>query len=188
MVSHTNLFLSRIMHSSIYGRRPRRSMMRPIAHTWSDQIFRVHELHQLKGKLMHQWPSTNHRAKTELHELSPIKLVLSSSPWDTFTYLGQLSDEWGIEGSTIHFASFGNPFIWSCRRSSELTLSLANYQAIRIAPLLTPSKLGPSNVISAPTRPWEKHGAPVNEEPHALCHANKTYISYSASPCGAQLY
>lgn len=111
-----------------------------------------------------------------------------ASPWDTYTYLGQLSSQWGIDGSTIHFPDLGPYFLWSCLRSSELTHSSPNHQAICIAPLHTPSTLGKSSVISAPTRPWEKHGFPVNEGPHAMYHANKTYITYSASSCGTQYY
>ena len=114
--------------------------------------------------------------------------VGGATPWDKYEYLGQLSTDWGIDGSVIQFANWGEYFIWSCLLQPGEPQTTTNHQAICIAPLLTPSTLGPRRVISSPTFAWETFGAPVNEGPHALYHGNKTYITFSASLCSTAHY
>lgn len=111
-----------------------------------------------------------------------------ATPWDDYSFLGQLSTSPGIDGSIIQFPNRGHYFIWSCMQLPHQPPSNENHQAICIAPLGSPSTIGRRSIISSPIRPWERHGSPVNEGPHPLYHANKTYITYSASSCGTQYY
>ena len=113
-----------------------------------------------------------------------------ATPWDTYTYLGQLSPAWSIDGSIIHFPIYGHYFIYSCLLfPTEPENPTTNYQNICIAPLTSVSTIGTSSIISSPTLDWEKHGAPINEGPHALYNnLSQVCITFSASGCGTQYY
>ncbi|KAK7511958.1 arabinofuranosidase [Phyllosticta citriasiana] len=104
-----------------------------------------------------------------------------ASPWDDdFTYLAQLTDVWGIDGTVVRFTS-GNYFAYSCFSSNNL-------QSLCIAPMNSPGELGTTTVISEPTEDWEIVDTPVNEGPAAMYHGSKTYLAYSASYCWTASY
>lgn len=101
-----------------------------------------------------------------------------ATPWDDYTYAGQMTDEWAIDGSTLRFSSYGNYLMFSCFHG-------VSYQSICLQKLGSDyvSLTGDIYVISQPTRSWERNGYPVNEAPEALYYGGKTYIVYSASYC-----
>jgi GH43 family beta-xylosidase len=62
-------------------------------------------------------------------------------------------------------------------------------QNLYITPMSDPLHLsGPRVQISAPSRPWETVGFPVDEGPVGFQHGGKTFITYSASFCGSSSY
>jgi GH43 family beta-xylosidase len=99
---------------------------------------------------------------------------------DAFSYAGQLSTEWGIDGSVLRMAS-GDYFIWS-------RFSPNGLQSLYIAKMSSPTAIGTPYLLSEPTLAWETVGAPVNEGPAAMYHGGKTYIAYSASYCWTTSY
>ena len=66
-----------------------------------------------------------------------------AQPWDTYTYLSQLSPDWGIDGSIIDFPTHGHYFIWSWLLTPGQPETILNHQAICIASLLAPGTIGP---------------------------------------------
>ncbi|PGH18304.1 hypothetical protein AJ79_00643 [Helicocarpus griseus UAMH5409] len=102
------------------------------------------------------------------------------TPWDPYTYAGQLSDVWGIDGTVLRFPE-RNYFVWSCMTSVG--------QSLCIAVLDTPTTIsGATHTLSEPTEPWEQDGTPVQEGAAAMYHGGKTYIAFSASYCWTPSY
>ncbi|KAL2054730.1 hypothetical protein ABVK25_005034 [Lepraria finkii] len=66
-----------------------------------------------------------------------------AQPWDTYTYLSQLSPDWGIDGSIIDFPTHVHYFIWSWLLTPGQPETILNHQAICIASLLAPGTIGP---------------------------------------------
>lgn len=101
-----------------------------------------------------------------------------STPWDDFTYTGQLTTEWSIDVSVLRFTDYGNFMMFSCFHG-------VTYQSICIQQLGSDyvSLMGDIYVISQPTESWETNGTPVNEAPAALYFGDTTYILHSASYC-----
>lgn len=101
-----------------------------------------------------------------------------ATPWDDFTYAGQLTSAWSIDGTIMRFNDWGNYLAYSCFNGVE-------YQSLCM------QKLGDDNVslegsigvISQPTESWEQSGTPVNEGPAGLYLDGKTYVVYSANYC-----
>lgn len=142
------------------------------------------EIHEINGTWhMYYTASPNNSSNQR-----PYVLKGGTTPWDDYTFLGQLSTDWGIDGSIIQFQNWGHHFIWSCIRDSGVPDSVKTFQSICIAPLTSPSTIGSNSVISSPTNNWERYGRPVDEGPQALYHANKTYMTFSASLCDTQYY
>ncbi|KAF1957666.1 Arabinanase/levansucrase/invertase [Byssothecium circinans] len=110
----------------------------------------------------------------------PHVLKGGATPWNSFAYLATLTSTWGIDGSIVRFASFGNYFVYSCFSGS--------LQSLCIAPLTSPGKIGSSKVLSTPTNSWETVGNPVMEGAAAMYHGGKTFLSYSASYCWTTSY
>ncbi|KAL4930252.1 glycoside hydrolase family 43 protein [Aspergillus undulatus] len=110
-------------------------------------------------------------------------LAGGSTPWDTYTYAGQLTTEWSIDASVLRFNSWGNFLMYSCFHD-------VTYQSICLQQLNSDytSLSGSIYVISQPTLPFETHGTPVNEGPVALYFNGVTYIIYSASYCWTPYY
>lgn len=129
------------------------------------------------------------------HEINiKMKYKGGATPWDTYTYAGQLTTEWAIDASVLRFASHGTWLMFSCMHNG------APYQSIclqELAPGYT-ALTGPISLISSPTQAWEQVAYPVNEGPAALyfpspsSSANNTtmttYISYAASYCWSPAY
>jgi GH43 family beta-xylosidase len=103
-----------------------------------------------------------------------------SSAWDSFSYLGQLTSNWGIDATVLRTTS-QNYLVFSCFSSNSL-------QSLCIAPMTSVSTIGTISVISEPTLSWETVGNPVNEGPAAMYHGGKTYLTYSASDCWTASY
>lgn len=102
------------------------------------------------------------------------------TPWDTYTYSAQLLNEWSIDGTILRFPN-KNYYVYSCIRDT--------LQSLCIAPMNSPSSLGPVSTLTQPTLAWEKQGDfPVAEGPAALYHGGKTYLTYSASQCWSPSY
>ncbi|KAJ5971514.1 uncharacterized protein N7479_001432 [Penicillium vulpinum] len=110
-------------------------------------------------------------------------LTGGASPWDDYTYTGQLTNEWAIDASVIRFNDYGNHLMFSCFHG-------VTYQSLCIQNLGSEfvSLTGDIYVISQPTESWEQVGTPVNEGPAALYFGGTTYISYSASYCWTSSY
>ncbi|KAH8677957.1 putative glycosyl hydrolase, family 43 [Xylariales sp. PMI_506] len=106
-----------------------------------------------------------------------------ATPWDSFTYVKQLTSAWAIDASILRFSSYGNFLMTSCFNGNE-------YQSICLQQLGSDyvSVTGSIYTISQPTESWEKNGYPVNEAPAALYFGGVTYISYSASYCWSPDY
>ncbi|KAF2843054.1 glycoside hydrolase family 43 protein [Patellaria atrata CBS 101060] len=104
-----------------------------------------------------------------------------ATPWDAYTYVRQVTPDWGIDASTLRLPQ-GNYLVWSC-------FSPAGLQSLCAAMLNNDFvSIGASRVISEPTLAWERVRNPVNEGPAALYHSNKTFIAYSASDCWSSSY
>ncbi|KAK3995334.1 hypothetical protein QBC44DRAFT_366861 [Cladorrhinum sp. PSN332] len=105
-----------------------------------------------------------------------------STPWDTFTYGGQLTSEWGIDG-TVLTVSNRNYFIYSC-------FPKPNLQSLCIASMTSPTSIDKKSmkVLSEPTLPWERVGNPVNEGAAPLYHNGKIFVAYSGSFCWTDSY
>lgn len=101
-----------------------------------------------------------------------------ATPWDSYTYAGQLTSAWAIDASIVRFSSYGNFIMTSCFNGNT-------YQSICLQQLGSDytSVTGSIYTISQPTETWEKYSTPVNEGPAALYFGGKTYITYSASYC-----
>lgn len=107
-------------------------------------------------------------------------LTGGATPWDTYTYSAQLLNEWSIDGTVLRFPN-KNYYVYSCIRDT--------LQSLCIAPMNSPSSLGPVTTLTQPTQSWEKQGDfPVAEGPAALYHGGKTYLTYSASQCWSPSY
>ncbi|KAF2762899.1 glycoside hydrolase family 43 protein [Pseudovirgaria hyperparasitica] len=104
-----------------------------------------------------------------------------SSPWDPYSYLGQMSSEWGIDGSVL-IVNKRRYFMFSCRDGPSQDQSLC------IATLEEPGRLGERRTLSQPSAPWERNGFPVNEGPTAMYKDGRTYIAFSASHCSTANY
>ncbi|KAL3482180.1 glycosyl hydrolase [Aspergillus californicus] len=102
-----------------------------------------------------------------------------SSPWDTYTYLDQVTPEWGIDGTVLTIDS-QNYLIWSCMAN--------DIQCNCIAALNSPSSIGDTHILSEPVEDWETVGAPVNEGAAPLYHDGRTWVAYSASYCWTANY
>jgi GH43 family beta-xylosidase len=57
-----------------------------------------------------------------------------------------------------------------------------------IAPMNSPTSIGPGKVLSEPTLAWERVDTPVNEGPAPLYHDGKIFLAYSASFCWTPSY
>ncbi|KAI0971431.1 glycoside hydrolase family 43 protein [Xylaria arbuscula] len=105
-----------------------------------------------------------------------------ATPWDTFSYVGQLTDEWAIDATTLR-TSFGNYLVFSCYHG-------VSTQSLCIQALGSDytSLTGSISVISQPTESWETVSLAVNEGPAALYWGGTTYLAFSASYCWSASY
>jgi GH43 family beta-xylosidase len=101
-----------------------------------------------------------------------------ATPYDTYTYVAQLTSQWSIDASILRTSSYGNFLMTSCFNGNT-------YQSICLQKLGSDytSVSGSTYTISQPTESWEENSYPVNEGPAALYYGGNTYISYSASYC-----
>ncbi|KAG8921840.1 hypothetical protein FRC01_014857 [Tulasnella sp. 417] len=108
-----------------------------------------------------------------------------SSPWDSYTYKGQLKatnapDAWSIDG-TVLTVNGANYFVFS-------SFSPNNLQSLYIAPMTNAYTLGARSLLSEPLNSWERVDTPVNEGPVALYKNGAIYLAFSASFCWTSSY
>ncbi|KAF9893216.1 hypothetical protein FE257_011639 [Aspergillus nanangensis] len=138
------------------------------------------EVHYLGGRWYIYYTAGN---SADLNGQRLHVLAGGGTPWDTYTYAGQLTSEWGIDGSILRFNDWGNFMMFSCFHGvSSQSICLQQLGSDYV------SLTGSIYVISQPTQSWERQGNPVNEGPAALYFNGATYISYSASDCWTQYY
>lgn len=101
------------------------------------------------------------------------------TPWDTYSYLGQLSTEWGIDG-TVGTINGQRYYAYCCYRE--------NLQSLCIAPMSSPSRIEQATILSQPKQDWETVSGAINEGPAFLHHNGTTFISFSASHCRSPSY
>ncbi|KAF2128692.1 glycoside hydrolase family 43 protein [Dothidotthia symphoricarpi CBS 119687] len=130
------------------------------------------ELHYLDGA-WYIYYTAGSSANLDLQRVHVVKG--GATPFDSYSYLAQMTSAWGIDGSIVRFNTWGNFLTWSCMAG--------DLQSICIASLSSPGKIGTTKVLSTPAAAWETHGSPVMEGPVALYHGGKTFIAYSASYC-----
>ncbi|KAL4879295.1 glycosyl hydrolase [Aspergillus karnatakaensis] len=173
--------------------------------TWTDvQITRATTLEGLKtGEVQVVWSDDNPLRccsvwAPEFHEIDGIWYLYytagssdsldnqrvhvlqgGASPWDPYSYLGQVTPEWGIDG-TILTVNSQNYFIWSCMANG--------IQCNCIATLESPSTIGETHILSEPVEPWETVDVPVNEGAAPLYHDGRIWVGYSASYCWTANY
>ncbi|KAF2028527.1 Arabinanase/levansucrase/invertase [Setomelanomma holmii] len=117
------------------------------------------ELHYFDG-IWYIYYTAGRSGSDNLDLQRPYVLKGGANPFATYTYHAQLTTIWGIDGSSVRFATWGNYFVWSCMADS--------LQSICIAPFTLPGKLCATKVLSKPTQSWEKHGSPVMQSPTAI--------------------
>jgi GH43 family beta-xylosidase len=103
-----------------------------------------------------------------------------ASPWDPYTYAGQITPNWGIDATILRFNT-GNYLVWSCFINN-------GPQSLCIATLNSPTSIGTPRLLSKPTNSWETVRNPVNEGPAAIYHGGKTMLAFSASDCWSSSY
>ncbi|KAL2133756.1 hypothetical protein VTI74DRAFT_1738 [Chaetomium olivicolor] len=134
------------------------------------------ELHKIDNRWYIYYTAGN---KDDLDGQRPHVLKGGRTPWDSFSYAGQLTQTWGIDGTVLRVAH-RNYFIYSCFSN--------NMQSLCIAPMHSPTSIGQSRVLSEPTNDWERAGSPVNEGPAPLYHKGRIFLSYSANFCWTNSY
>ncbi|GAB7362679.1 hypothetical protein MBLNU230_g2988t1 [Neophaeotheca triangularis] len=102
------------------------------------------------------------------------------SPWDDYSYLGQIGDDWAID-ATVLYANNKRYLVYSGFGGGTGETN----QSLIIAELLSPAVIGEPYLLSEPTQEWELSETPVNEGAAALYHAptGRTWLSFAASFC-----
>ncbi|KAK7221924.1 hypothetical protein V2G26_009927 [Clonostachys chloroleuca] len=100
-----------------------------------------------------------------------------ATPWDEWSYAGQIAPDWGIDGTIVRFNDWGNYFVYSC-------MTGVAHQSTCVRKLGSDYvTAGDLTIISQPDQSWEQSEVPVQEGPNALYFGGKTYIAYSANYC-----
>ncbi len=108
-----------------------------------------------------------------------------SGNWEMKGKIYDPTDKWAIDGTVMNYNN-KLYFIWSGWPGDINT-----EQDIYIAKMSNPWTIEGNRVLlSAPTYPWERVGAPpaINEGPEAIIHNGKAFITYSASGCWTDDY
>lgn len=107
-----------------------------------------------------------------------------NSPWDAYSYAGQINtDGWAIDGTILRFPD-QNYFVYSGFQPN-------GKQSLYIAPLTSATSIGAAKLLSSPEEDWETQGVndiDVNEGPAAMYHGGNTYLTFSASYCWTPSY
>lgn len=108
-----------------------------------------------------------------------------STPWDDYSYLGQVRDDWAID-ATVLYADNKRYLVYSGFDGS----TGSGLQSLLIAELLTPATTGEARLLSEPTEEWELFEVGVNEGAAALYHppTGRTWLSFAASFCWTPQY
>lgn len=107
-------------------------------------------------------------------------LTGGETPFDDYSYGGQLLEEWSIDGSILR-VSDKKYLTYSCQREGRQSLCLAEMNS--------PTSVGTPAILTVPTESWETQGEfPVAEGPVALYHENEIYIVYTGSQCWSPDY
>lgn len=112
----------------------------------------------------------------------PHALAGGVSPWDDFAYASggsMTGNTWGIDATILRLPG-QNYFVYSCMTQVG--------QSLCIAPMTSPTTLGPSSTLSEPTEAWERDEAPVQEGASPMYHQGQVYLTYSGSYCWTASY
>ncbi|KAL2043546.1 hypothetical protein N7G274_003853 [Stereocaulon virgatum] len=108
---------------------------------------------------------------------------------NAYTILCQMSGEWGVNGSLIHFPVYGHYIPWPyLLDSGEPGNSTTYYQNIGVASLASISAVGGRAIIPSPNPRPENYRASTNEGPPGHINLSQTYVTNIASPCGTASY
>ena len=136
------------------------------------------ELHHIGGHWYIYYSATTCDGDNAGHR----NFVLESSGDDP---IGSYLDRGQLGGSANAWATDGTEFAWHSRRYfvwSGWPDGSGSEQDLFIARMSSPTALGSAPVIlSRPTLPWERHGAPIEEGPESLTHGGRMFLVYSAS-------
>jgi len=135
------------------------------------------EIHKIDGTWYLYYSAAPCEAAGRVERLHVLKGGVT--PWDTYSYLGQLTDEWGID-ATVGMVNDQQYYSYCCFRE--------NLQSLCIAPMSDPSTIGEAAILAQPTQDWETVIGVINEAPAFLQHNGSTFISFSASHCRSPDY
>lgn len=114
-----------------------------------------------------------------------------SSPLGPYRWKAQLdfgAEQWSIDPTV--FEVRGQLYmIYSGTAPGEPYRPIVDPQSLYLVALKNPwTTKGKAMMISAPTLPWEREVAPINEGPEVLRHGDKLNVIYSASSCLSEAY
>jgi GH43 family beta-xylosidase len=146
------------------------------------------ELHYLQGK-WYMYFAADSAGINSTHRIYVLENSSSDPTTGTWTFKGKVSDpsnKWAIDASVFEYNA-KTYLIWSGWQGD-----VDGEQDIFIAQLSDPWTItGNRALISSPTYPWEKNGAPpvVNEGPEVIKNSSgKVFLTYSASGCWTDDY
>ena len=141
------------------------------------------EMHRINGK-WYVYAAPAHSSNTSKHSMYVLELdaetPLANGENTRYKALGFMEGlnagaPLNIDGTYWNYQD-KDYFIWS------------DQGTLKIAELLTPTKLGTSKSISSPNYDWEKHVYSLNEGPAILEHNGKVFLSFSASDSQSDYY
>lgn len=136
------------------------------------------ELHLVDGRWYVYYAATTCDGDDANHRMFAL-VSKTADPQGTFRDAGEVTDaadRWAIDGTRIvwHGVAY---FVWSGWPGKK-----DGQQNLYIARMSSPTRLvGTGVLLSSPSEPFERHGAPIMEGPEALVHDGVLRIVYSAS-------
>lgn len=136
------------------------------------------ELHRVGSRWIVYYSATTCDGSNDAHRMFAIESA-GSDPLSGYRDAGEVAgpaDTWSIDGTRFiwHGTAY---FVWSGWPDRD-----GSRQNLYIARMSSTTRLETARVVlSTPSEPWERRGAPINEGPQALRHAGRLFIVYSAS-------
>jgi GH43 family beta-xylosidase len=136
------------------------------------------ELHHLGGHWFVYFAATTADKNNANHRMFVLESA-SDDPLSAYSDRGGITDaakRWAIDGTRFSWQGH-DYFVWSGWPGAT-----DGQQNLYIARMRSPTRLEGSGVLlSSPTLPWERNGAPIEEGPEALEHDGKLFLVFSAS-------
>ncbi|WP_375388651.1 family 43 glycosylhydrolase [uncultured Amnibacterium sp.] len=136
------------------------------------------ELHRIGSRWFVYYAATTCDGDNANHRMFALESA-TDDPQGAFTNAGAVTDaadRWAIDGTRFRWHGI-DYFVWSGWPGGS-----DGQQDLYIARMSSPTRLVGTGVrLSTPTRPFERHGAPIEEGPQALIHDGVLRIVYSAS-------